>query len=193
MEMAVPVARAILDGGDDYLFPENPSGAIVLKFLEDPTDDLQRQDFLEWRRRMEAKFEKVFEQLKPPAPDHSINFLTRDLVEGESMLEVLTWFEPAREAAITIDQMRQVCDAHHDSIWTALRGMLAYWIHIAFRHAGKKRPNAFDLWPAVYLGLPIHVFVTNDDQLLAAAREINKFLKVPRHVLTLDAFIARLE
>ena len=192
MEIAVPIARAILDGEDDYLIPENPSGAILLRFLDDPTDEPQRQEFLEWRQRIEAKFETLFEKIKPPAPDPSINFLTRELVESQAMLEMLVLFEPAKEAGFTVAQMRQICDAPNDSIWTALRGMLAYWINIAYRHAGKRRPNAFDLWPSVYLGLPLHVFVTNDTRLLDAARQINGFQKIRRHVLTFEEFLVKL-
>lgn len=192
MEVAVPIGRAILDDKDDYLFKETFSAALLLRFLDDSGDEVMRLECLEWRRREEEKFEALFEQLKPQEPNSSVSFITREVIESDSFLETLLLFEPARDAGLTLDEMRRICNAPHDSIWTAVRGMLAYWIQDALRHAGRKRPNAFDLWQAVYLGLPVHAFVTDDGPLLEAARNINRFLKVQRLILTFDEFLSRL-
>lgn len=192
MEVAVSMGRAILDDGDEYLFPEARSAALLLRFLDNPEDEAMRLECLEWRHREEKKFAAIFEQLKPPQPNPSISFLTREVVESDAVLETLLLFEPTRDAHLTLEEMRRICDAPNDSIWTAVRAMLAYWIQDAFRHAGRKRPNAFDLWQAVYLGLPVHAFVTDDGPLLEAARNINRFLKVQRLILTFDEFLSRL-
>lgn len=192
MEVAVSIGRAILDDEDDYLFPEALSAALLLRFLDDPGDEAMRLECLDWRRREEEKFRALFEQLKPTQPNPSVSFLTREVIESDALLETLLLFEPARDAGLTLEEMRRICNAPHDSIWTAVRAMLAYWIQDALRHAGRKRPNAFDLWQAVYLGLPVHAFVTDDGPLLDAARKINEFLKVQRLILTFDEFLSRL-
>jgi hypothetical protein len=192
MEVAVPIGRAILDDEVDYLFPESDSAARLLRFLGNLDDEDLRLECLDWKRREEEKFAAFFEQLKPPQPNPSVSFLTREVIESDAFLETLLLFEPAREAGLTLEEMRRICNAPHDSIWTAVRAMLAYWIQDALRHAGQKRPNAFDLWQAVYLGLSINAFVTDDTPLLDAARKINKFLKVQRLILTFDGFLSRL-
>lgn len=192
MEVAVPIGSAILNDEDTYLFPETVSAALLLRYLNDLDDEDMRLECLDWRRREEKKFAALFEQLKPPQPNPSVSFLTREVIESDALLESLLLFEPARDAGLTLEGMRRICNAPHDSIWTAVRAMLAYWIQDAIRHAGRKRPNAFDLWQAVYLGLPVHAFVTDDEPLLAAARDINGFLKVQRLILTFDELLSRL-
>lgn len=192
MEVAIPIARAILDGTDDYLFPETRGAAALLRYLDEPADEEIRAACSEWKAHEEEKFSRIFEGLKPAEPNAGVVFLSREVVDSDAILETLLLFEPAREAGLTHRDMRKICGAPDDSIWTAVRAMLAYWLQDASRHAGKRRPNAFDLWPAVYLGLNIHVFVTNDGPLLAAARQINGLLTRSRHVLTFEGFLERL-
>lgn len=192
MEVAIPMARAVLDGSDDYLFPEKKSASALLRYLDNPADEEIRAACLEWRTYEEEKFARIFDGLKPAEPNHDVEFLTREVVDGDGVLETLLLFEPAQEAGLTLPEMQQICRAPNDSIWTAVRAMLAYWLQDASRHAGKRRPNAFDLWPAVYLGLPIHAFVTNDAPLLAAARQINGLLTQRRLILSFEEFHGRL-
>jgi len=192
MEVAIPHARAILDGASDVVYPESREAIILLRFLDDPADEDVRAACLAWRRHEEEKFDRIFKGLKPPAKTTDIRFVTREAVDGDAVLELLLLFEPAREAGLTLEDLRRVVTAPDDTVWTAVRAMLAQWLQDAYEHAGKGRPNGFDLWQAVYLGFPIHAFVTNDTRFLEATRTINGLLTVKRHILTFEEFLSRL-
>ena len=191
VEMAIPMARAILRDEDTFLVPARRETEHFLAFLKDPTDEELHREVVSWVARQEERFEKVFEQLKPPTPGSSVRFLTPDVIGGDPVLETLMAMPGVQEEGLTLDDMRAVCGADHDSVWTALAAMLAYLLEQADRHAGRRWRGAFDLWQAVYLGLPINALVTDDAALLKATAKILSVLKQPREVLAPSAFFVR--
>lgn len=184
VEMAIPMSRAILRGEDDFVVPARPETEHFLAFLKDPGDDELHQEVVDWVARQEGKFATVFEQLKPPSPGSRGPFLTQEVLSGDPVLETLMALPGVREEGLTLADMRTMHDAPHDSIWTALAAMMAYLLDQADRHAGRRWRGAFDLWQAVYLGLPINAFVTDDGALRTAAAAILAVLKERREVLT---------
>lgn len=191
VEMAIPMAKAILHDEETFLVPARRETEHFLTFLKDPTDEELRQEVTAWVARQEEKFEKVFEQLKPPTPGSTVRFLTPGVIAGDPVLETLMAMPGVREEGLTLDDVRTVCGADHDSVWTALAAMLASLLEQADRHAGRRRRGAFDLWQAVYLGLPINAFVTDDGALLKASSQILSVLKQSREILAPSALFAR--
>lgn len=184
VEMAIPMARAILRDEDDFRVPARPGTEHFLSFLKDPSDDELHREVVSWVARQEEKFARVFNQLKPPTPDSSGPFLTADVLSSDPVLETLMAMPGVQEEGLTLADMRTMRDAPHDSVWTALAAMMAYLLDQADRHAGRRWRGAFDLWQVVYLGLPINAFVTDDSALLTAATAILAVLKERREILT---------
>lgn len=209
LRMAKPMAEGILRGEDSYVIPETLLAQEVSAFLSDPVDEETRQGIIDWRKRIETRFQDTIvvlaSALKKALEDHNYiepapDLMTFEAARSPAMIEALLAVAAQMDLEASEDQMRSIYESPFPTVWSCLPAVWLFVAQLLNRDIGMRhRPGGVDFLHALYMGLPINVFVTDDGNrhlmetgLLAAAKSISTLLVSPCPVLTSAQFFDHL-
>lgn len=190
MTLAAEAARAFFREERDFSLPRTGPGRSLLEFLNSP-NTADTSSIAAWLQNLDRNHERFLKEIRPELPDPKTLYYSPELLHSEPFLKLLSTVPAAQELGLSIPQMAELT-AQVD-VWRALAGTMGYIITQSTSHSprtrqGRSRPGGPDMWQVVYLGVA-EAFVSSDERLLEAAREVSKTFRYPRCVISTRDFL----
>jgi hypothetical protein len=190
MTLAAEAARAFFRDERDFSLPHTGPGRSLLEFLRRP-DAADKASIAAWLQNLDRNHRRFLKEIRPELPDPKTRYYSAELLHAEPFLKLLSTVPAALELGLSV---RQIADLTAEvDVWRALAGTMGYIITQSTSHSpktrrGQSRPGGPDMWQVVYLGVA-EAFVSSDDRLLEAAREVSRTLRYPRCVISTRDFL----
>jgi hypothetical protein len=144
-----------------------------------------------WLRNSEGNLGRFIEHIKPPMPDLTTNYCSKEVLARDDFLSLLLQFPDISSLSLSVSDMRAL--SSKATVWSAAAATVAYMIELSTTHTPKskgkkKRPGAADLWQAVYLGA-VEIFVSSDQWFSGALAKISSCMQHPRCVVDTSDFL----
>jgi predicted nucleic acid-binding protein len=190
MTLAAEAARAFLRKERDFSLPCSGPGRSLREFLGRP-DTADAFSIAAWLQNLDRNHERFLKEIRPELPDPKTRYYSPELLRTEPFLKLLSTVPAAQELRLSTPQIAKLT-AEVD-VWRALAGTMGYIITQSTSHSpktsqGRSRPGGPDMWQVVYLGVA-EAFVSGDERLLEAAREVSKTFRYPRCVISTRDFL----
>jgi hypothetical protein len=190
MTLAVEAARAFFREEPDFSLPRTGPGRSLLAFLGCP-DAADTSSIATWLQNLDRNHGRFLKEIRPELPDPNTLYYSPEVLHTEPFLRLLSTVPAAQELGLSVRQIAELIAGV--DVWQALAGTMGYIITQSTSHSpktrqGRNRPGGPDIWQVVYLGVA-EAFVSSDERLLEAAREVSKTFRYPRCVISTRDFL----
>jgi len=190
MTLAAEAARAFFRQERDFSLPRTGPGRSLLEFLRRP-DAADKSSIAAWLQNLDRNHERFLKEIRPELADPSTRYHSAELLQTEPFLKLLSTVPAAQELALSVPQIGELIAGV--DVWRALAGTMGYIVTQSTSHSpktrqGRSRPGGPDMWQVAYLGVA-EAFVSSDERLLEAAREVSKTFRYPRCVISTRDFL----
>jgi hypothetical protein len=190
MTLAVEAAKAFFRDEPDFSLPRTGPGRSLLAFLGCPAT-ADTSSIAAWLQKLDRNHGRFLKEIRPELPDPNTLYYSPELLHTEPFLKLLSTVPAAQELGLSVPQIAALIAGV--DVWRALAGTVGYIITQSTSHSpktrqGRSRPGGPDMWQLVYLGVA-EAFVSSDERLLEAAREVSKTSRYPRCVISTRDFL----
>jgi hypothetical protein len=190
MTLAVEAARAFFRKEPEFSLPRTGPGRSLRAFLGRP-DAADTSSIAAWLQNLDRNHGRFLKEIRPVLPDPNTLYYSPELLQTEPFLKLLSTVPAAQELGLSVSQIAELIAGV--DVWRSLAGTIGYIITQSTSHSpktiqGRNRPGGPDMWQIVYLGVA-EAFVSSDERLLEAAREVSKTFRYPRCVISTRDFL----